>query len=98
MIKNGQKCDNTCCRYITIYYTQLFYKGHGSLFDFLSALQERCFVGLAETRLPTRNGNFRRLDLFSFPPMEMDELRLTLLEERKLGEHARIFAFEPLDP
>ncbi len=48
--------------------------------------------------LATRHDNFRRLDLPSFPPLKVEALRLTLLEERKPGEPARLFSFEPLDP
>ena len=47
--------------------------------------------------LARRDDNFRRLDIFSFPPIVVEALRLTLLEERKPGESARLFAFEPLD-
>ncbi len=42
--------------------------------------------------------NFRRLNLLRFPPAAVTQLRLTLLEERKTGSPARLFAFEPLDP
>ena len=48
--------------------------------------------------LAMRNDNFRRLDLFTFTPLAVTSLRLSLLEERKAGEPARLFAFEPLDP
>jgi len=48
--------------------------------------------------LVIRNDNFRRLDLFTFTPLAVTSLRLTLTEERKAGEPARLFAFEPLDP
>ena len=42
--------------------------------------------------------NFRRLDMVTIPTVNATALRLTLLEERKPGEPARLFAFEPLDP
>ena len=43
------------------------------------------------------NDNYKRLNLIHFTAVQADEIRVTLTVERRPGEAARLFAFEPVD-